>query len=85
MRRVKVPLYPGLAAHMAAEGHTDNYVADYLGKNVDYVRRRKNGLVEFDISDIKALMHLYSCGFDELFGASSAVSDQNVLKQHVNF
>lgn len=53
---------------MAEKGHTDFYVADYLGKSVDYVRRRKSGAVEFELPDIKALMRLYNCEFEELFG-----------------
>ena len=68
MKKASPPIFPGLASHMAAKGHNDEYLAEYLGHSVDYVRRRKNGSVEFDLPDIKKLMILYSCGFDDLFG-----------------
>lgn len=68
MRKPKPPIFPGLAAKIAAYGHDDEYIAQYLGHSTDYVRRRKNGIVEFDLPDIKALMKLYNCGFSDLFG-----------------
>lgn len=68
MKKARPPIYPGLAAHMAIKGHDDEYLAVYLGHSVDYFRRRKNGIVEFSLPDIKKLMKLYNCGFNELFG-----------------
>lgn len=70
MTQPNPPRFPGLLAHMAANGHSDEYVAGYLGRSVDYVRRRKKGKVEFDLTDIKRLMTLYHCNFDELFGSN---------------
>lgn len=74
IKKAKPPIFPGLAANMAANGHDDEFLAEYLGHSVDYFRRRKNGLVEFDLPDIKKLMKLYDCGFSELFGGSHGVA-----------
>ncbi|HCC00481.1 MAG TPA: hypothetical protein DEP42_04595 [Ruminococcaceae bacterium] len=67
MRQIKSPLFPGLAAKMAMNGHDDEYVAECLDHSVDYFRRRKNGVTEFSLTDIKKLMNLYGCEFDDLF------------------
>lgn len=72
MKKAKPPVFPGLAAKMAANGHDDEFLAEYLGHSVDYVRRRKHGQVEFDLPDIKKLMKLYNCGFCDLFGSDYA-------------
>ena len=71
MKKAKPPIFPGLASQMAARGHDTRYIADVLGHSVDYIRRREKGQVEFDLRDIKALMRLYGCGFNDLFGSGN--------------
>lgn len=74
MKKAKPPIFPGLASNMAIKGHHDEFLAKYLGHSVDYVRRREKGLVEFDLHDIKALMRLYNCSFDDLFGDANTAA-----------
>lgn len=74
MKKAQPPIFPGLASNMAAKGHSDEFLAEYLGHSVDYVRRRKNGKVEFDLPDIKKLMKLYDCGFSDLFGDANTAA-----------
>ena len=67
MRQIKSPLFPGLAAKMAMNGHDDEYVAECLDHSVDYIRRRQNGVTEFSLTDINTLIHVNGCEFDDRF------------------
>ena len=68
MAKTLIVIYPKLEAKRAYNGHTTKVLADVLGISEDSVRRRLRGEVEFELSEIEALMTFYCCTFEDLFG-----------------
>lgn len=69
MSKTLIVMYPRLEAKRAYNGHTTKIYAEILDMSEDSVRRRLRGEVEFELSEIRKLMDLYHCSFDDLFGS----------------
>lgn len=74
MAKKLIVVYPELEAKRAYNGHTVKTYAEILDMSEDSVRRRLRGEVEFELGDIKKLMNLYHCSFEELFGNGTTVA-----------
>ncbi|MFN6432776.1 hypothetical protein EUCA11A_10500 [Eubacterium callanderi] len=67
-------VFPGLEEKMFYSKHDSAYLAKKLNISPCSVRRRLNGQVEFELSEITALMNIYNCSFEELFQKSKKAS-----------
>lgn len=70
MKKPTTNIYPGLRAKMSFFGHDVPKLAEVLKMSNDSVRRRLKGNVEFELTEIKELMRVYNCTFDELFNSN---------------
>lgn len=70
MKKSTINIYPGLRAKMSFYGHDISKLAEILKISNDSVRRRLKGNVEFELTEIKELMKMYNCTFDELFNST---------------
>ena len=71
MRKTITNIYPGLRAKMSFYNHDIEAMAEILGMSNDSVRRRLKGNVEFELTEIKKLMKIYNCKFEDLFSLNS--------------
>lgn len=60
-------IHPGLRAKMSFYNHDAEYISEHLNISASSVRRRLNGSVEWELSEILELMSLYNASFDDLF------------------
>lgn len=66
--KMKEVRYPKLAGKMAERGITVVFLSGYLNISSDGVRRKLNGQRTWKLEEVRNLIKLFNCTFDELFG-----------------
>lgn len=62
-----IPKFPKLEGKLAEKGITDERFGIELGLSASSISRRMSGEVEFDLTEIKKILELLECKFDEIF------------------
>lgn len=67
-QKIKAPKFPKFEGLLASRGIGFPVIAEGIGMNDQAFRRRMNGEVEFDLSEIFKICSFLNCEFSDIFG-----------------